>query len=269
MTCCTPVVAGAPHKGDPLYGIRRLLLVGAERLDERGRSRIAAGLAAGDRFDEVGATWTAKELLRAVYGANGLAEARLALAAFYRWCAEVEVPEASRLAKTISAWEAEVLVYHTTGLSNGPTEAVTSPSRSSIESAMAFGATRTIGSGSSCAAASHGRLALPHESEAVNHAWSRRDTSRTTSASTPLRSAPPTSRWPGTSTGPRPDPRAGRCQSRRSRWRSAPDGGSWSRPPSRRHVPTGSEGCAVRAFTTNRDSNGVDPGPLGLFGRRP
>jgi transposase len=59
-----------------------------------------------------------------VYGANGLAEARLALVAFYRWCAEVEVPEASRLAKTSSAWEAEVLAYHTTGLSNGPTEAV-------------------------------------------------------------------------------------------------------------------------------------------------
>jgi transposase len=38
------------RKGDPLYGIRRLLLVGAERLDERGRSRIAAG-PAGDRFE--------------------------------------------------------------------------------------------------------------------------------------------------------------------------------------------------------------------------
>ncbi len=48
------------RKGDPLYGIRRLLLVGAERLGERGRVRIAAGLAAGDRFDEVGAAWTAK-----------------------------------------------------------------------------------------------------------------------------------------------------------------------------------------------------------------
>jgi hypothetical protein len=43
---------------------------------------------------------------------------------------------------------------------------------------MAFATTRTIGSGSSCAAASHGRLALPHESEAVNHAWSRRASKR-------------------------------------------------------------------------------------------
>lgn len=112
------------RKGDPLYGIRRLLLVGAERLGERGRVRIAAGLAAGDRFDEVGATWTAKELLRAVYAAADVAAARPALVAFYQWCAEVQVPEVTRLAKTVSAWEHEVLAYHTTGLSNGRTEAV-------------------------------------------------------------------------------------------------------------------------------------------------
>lgn len=30
----------------------------------------------------------------------------------------------NRLAKTISAWQDEVLAYHSTGLSNGPTEAV-------------------------------------------------------------------------------------------------------------------------------------------------
>ncbi|MBW3615136.1 MAG: transposase, partial [Actinobacteria bacterium] len=112
------------RKGDPLYGIRRLLLVGAERLGERGRVRIAAGLAAGDRFDEVGAAWTAKELLRAVYAADDVLAARRALVAFYEWCAEVQVPEVTRLAKTVSAWEHEVLAYHTTGLSNGPTEAV-------------------------------------------------------------------------------------------------------------------------------------------------
>ncbi len=35
-----------------------------------------------------------------------------------------EVAELTRLAKTIRSWQAEVLAYHTTGLSNGPTEAV-------------------------------------------------------------------------------------------------------------------------------------------------
>ncbi len=55
------------HRDDPLYGIRRLLLTGEERLSERGRARIAAGLAAGDRHDEVWYAWTVKEQLRTVY----------------------------------------------------------------------------------------------------------------------------------------------------------------------------------------------------------
>lgn len=40
-------------KGDPLYGIRRTLLTGAERLTEHGRARLAAGLDAGDPDAEV------------------------------------------------------------------------------------------------------------------------------------------------------------------------------------------------------------------------
>ena len=48
------------HKDEPLYGIRRLLLTGEERLTERGRARIAAGLAAGDPADEVWYAWTIK-----------------------------------------------------------------------------------------------------------------------------------------------------------------------------------------------------------------
>ena len=112
------------RRGDPLYGIRRLLLVGAERLSERGRARMMAGLAAGDPEGETSACYLGKELLREVYAADDLDEARSRLAAFYDWCADAEVPELTRLARTIRAWQAEVLAYHTTGLSNGPTEAV-------------------------------------------------------------------------------------------------------------------------------------------------
>jgi transposase len=112
------------RRGDPLYGIRRLLLVGQERLDAAGRARVLAGLDAGDPDGEVGAALLAKELLREVYAASGPREARRRLVAFHRWCADAEVPELTRLANTVSRWEAEVLAYHTTGLSNGPTEAV-------------------------------------------------------------------------------------------------------------------------------------------------
>jgi transposase len=62
-----------------------------------------------------------KELLRAVYAASDLAQARAALARFYRWSDGVGVAELSRLARTVRAWEAEILGFHSTqGCSNGP-----------------------------------------------------------------------------------------------------------------------------------------------------
>ncbi|MHB1534032.1 MAG: ISL3 family transposase [Acidimicrobiales bacterium] len=111
--------------GDPLYGIRRLLLVGSERLSERGWERIHAGLAAGDPADELAAAVAAKELLRDVYSAPGIQAARARLVVFYAYCADAEVPELIRLATTVSEWAEEILAYHASGrASNGPTEAV-------------------------------------------------------------------------------------------------------------------------------------------------
>src|SRR5215213_6855817 len=116
------------HRGrkcDPLYRIRKLLLTAAEQLTSRGRGRLRAGLTAGDPTGAVAAAWQGKELLRAVYAAAGTAAARAALDRFYRWADSVGVPELSRLARTVRAWEAEVLAFHTTdGCSNGPTEAM-------------------------------------------------------------------------------------------------------------------------------------------------
>jgi transposase len=44
---------------------------------------------------------------------------------FYRWADGVGVAEVSRLARTVRAWEAEILVFHASeGCSNGSTEAV-------------------------------------------------------------------------------------------------------------------------------------------------
>jgi transposase len=113
------------RRGDPLYGIRRLLLVGAERLTERGWGRLEAGLAAGDPADEVAEALYVKELLRDVYKAGGQRSARRRLAVFYARCSTAEVPELARLAKTVREWENEILAYHRCGFaSNGPTEAV-------------------------------------------------------------------------------------------------------------------------------------------------
>src|ERR1700712_5267141 len=53
---------------------------------------------------------------------------RSAAAAFYRWlgfCADSEVPELHRLARTLDSWREELLARFTVGaVSNGPTEAI-------------------------------------------------------------------------------------------------------------------------------------------------
>jgi transposase len=113
------------RKRDPLYRIRKLLLTAAEQLTGRGRARLRAGLTAGDPAGEVAVAWQGKELLRAVYAAVDTAAARAALERFYHWADNVSVAELSRLARTVRAWEAEILAFHSTeGCSNGPTEAV-------------------------------------------------------------------------------------------------------------------------------------------------
>jgi transposase len=104
--------------------MRKLLLTAAEQLTQRGRARLGAGLAAGDLGGEVAAAWQGKQLLRAVDAAVGTAAAA-ALDRLDRWCDGVQVPELSRLVRTLRAWEDELLAFHATdGCSNGPTEAV-------------------------------------------------------------------------------------------------------------------------------------------------
>ena len=111
-------------KGDPLYDIRRLLLVGAERLDERGWDRIHTALDAGDPDDDVQDAWVAKEKVRAVYATDDLDAAAAALDDAIDWCTAPEAgPELARLAKTLRRWRHQILAHHTTGASNGPVEA--------------------------------------------------------------------------------------------------------------------------------------------------
>jgi transposase len=112
------------RKGDPLYGIRRLLLRADERLSDHARSRLDAGLAAGDPDDELYVTWQAKEALRWMYAAKTMAVAELRFDAFLTAAKASCVPELHRLAKTMTKWRTEILAHHSTGASNGPTEAV-------------------------------------------------------------------------------------------------------------------------------------------------
>lgn len=110
------------RKQDPLFKIRKLLLKGAERLDEQGRERMLLGLRAGDPADELLAAWLAKESVRDVYLTAEPADAAVLLDKAIIACRADDVPEIATLGRTLARWREEILNHHRTGASNGPTE---------------------------------------------------------------------------------------------------------------------------------------------------
>ena len=110
------------RKDDPLFRIRKLLLSGAERLDERGHERLMLGLRLGDPKDENLGAWLAKESVRDVYLTDNVSEATILLDKAITGCLTDEVPEIVSLGHTLERWHDEILNHHRTGASNGPTE---------------------------------------------------------------------------------------------------------------------------------------------------
>ena len=110
------------RKADPLYRIRKLLLAGHERLDERGHDRMLLGLRVGDPHDELLGAWLAKENVRDIYLTADSADAAVLIDKAIAGCATDEVREIRSLGKTLASWRTEILAHHETGASNGPTE---------------------------------------------------------------------------------------------------------------------------------------------------
>jgi transposase len=110
------------RKADPLYRIRKLLLSGAERLDEHGQDRMLLGLRVGDPHDELLGAWLAKESVRDIYLADDPDQAELLIDKAIAGCADDEVDEIRSLGHTLASWRTEILAHHDTGASNGPTE---------------------------------------------------------------------------------------------------------------------------------------------------
>jgi transposase len=112
------------RKNDPLYKVHKLLLMGAERVDERGWKRINDALRYGDPDGLVQDCWVAKEYVRDIYLTNDRDVAATALDTVTAWCvADESGPELRTLAKTLTAWRTAILAHHDTGASNGRTEA--------------------------------------------------------------------------------------------------------------------------------------------------
>ena len=112
------------RKGDPLYRIRKLLLTGNERLDNRGQQRMLLGLRVGDPYDEVLGAWLAKESVRDIYLTNDPTDAATLLDKAIVACRHDDVAEIRSLGRTLTRWRTEILNHHLTGASNGPTEAL-------------------------------------------------------------------------------------------------------------------------------------------------
>ena len=111
------------RKGDPLYGVRHLLLLARQRLDDHAQQRIDTALAAGDRYDEVACAWVGKELVRDLYSADGVTAAAAVLDELHDWAVRVDIPELHRLDTTLRRWRTRILAFHDTGVTNGRTEA--------------------------------------------------------------------------------------------------------------------------------------------------
>ncbi len=124
------VVQHRGWKDDPPYGVRKLLVMGAERLDERGWERLEAAFDARAIPTTPSATagWAGEGSRRVLTDDPIVAATRLDDAS---WCTAAESgPELHRLAKLLHRpakllrrWRAEILAHHATGASNGPVEA--------------------------------------------------------------------------------------------------------------------------------------------------
>ena len=113
------------RKGDPLYGIRRLLQTGIEHLSQNQCRRIEKVITADPRHEQVFIAFQCAQELRSAYQHHDLrAGRRIALKVLesFRSC---PVAEIAKLGRTLRRWRREFLAYFTTDRSNnGGTETV-------------------------------------------------------------------------------------------------------------------------------------------------
>ncbi len=117
------------RKDDPEYGLRRRLLRNREDLTvEKFTDMWNRLVDLGAAGEQILAAWIAKEELRALLalartGASGHRISQR-LWAFYRWCADTDIPELHRLAGTVEAWWPQIEAFILTGVTNAASEGV-------------------------------------------------------------------------------------------------------------------------------------------------
>lgn len=111
------------RKDDPLYKIRKLLLMGKEKLSEQAVQRLEALVALGDPGAEVSLAYNAKEAIRDFYATPDPEKARELLTTLQEHCAKKSMPpELQQFARTLRKWFNKILAWHEAHYSNGPAE---------------------------------------------------------------------------------------------------------------------------------------------------
>ncbi len=104
------------HRGrrdDPLYRVRRALLVGEEKLSEEQATRLNSLLALGDPHAEVALAYRVKERLRDFYRCWDPEEARTMLEDLQTHCLKKAMPpEIRKLGRTLKEWFDKICNYH-------------------------------------------------------------------------------------------------------------------------------------------------------------
>ena len=113
------------RKHDPLYRARRQLVMARERLSEDQHDKLMGLLRTGDPRREVWFAWNAKEVVRQIYDHTDHQLAAEWVDEIVRDFADREMPlEVRRLGRSIARWRDQIIAWHRSHVSNGPTEAV-------------------------------------------------------------------------------------------------------------------------------------------------
>ena len=113
------------RKHDPLYRARRRLLLARQKLTPTQAEHVMGLVRAGDPRSEVGFAYSAKEVVRQIYEHTNIDLATQWIDEIIADFTDSSMPsEVRRLGRTIRKWRDQILAWHSSHVSNGPTEAV-------------------------------------------------------------------------------------------------------------------------------------------------
>lgn len=113
------------RKTDPLYTIRRRLVTGIEKLNEKVLTRVHDALSLGDPDGEIMLAWRIKEAVRDIYKQSNKQAAVEQYNTIITICTKPSSPpELQSLAHTLTQWRKEILAYIEHQYSNGVTEGI-------------------------------------------------------------------------------------------------------------------------------------------------